>query len=113
MTGLAGMLSNFFSQMGGANSRQVVDMTGVKGYYQIDLELSFSDLMSLVQAQGFGPPPSPGGDRNANSVPVASDPGGGTSLFQSVEKLGLKMENRKAIVEQLVVDHIEKTPTEN
>jgi uncharacterized protein (TIGR03435 family) len=30
-----------------------------------------------------------------------------------VEKLGLKLESRKAPFEQLVVDHMEKTPTEN
>jgi len=27
--------------------------------------------------------------------------------------MGLKLESRKATVDQLVVDHIEKTPTEN
>jgi len=27
--------------------------------------------------------------------------------------MGLKLESRKAIVDQLIVDHIEKTPTEN
>jgi len=30
-----------------------------------------------------------------------------------VEKLGLKLESRKAPVEQLVVDHMEKAPSEN
>jgi uncharacterized protein (TIGR03435 family) len=29
------------------------------------------------------------------------------------EQLGLKLESAKAIVEVIVVDHIEKTPTEN
>jgi uncharacterized protein (TIGR03435 family) len=31
----------------------------------------------------------------------------------SVEKLGLKLEQRKAPVEQVVVDSMEKAPTEN
>jgi uncharacterized protein (TIGR03435 family) len=43
----------------------------------------------------------------------ASDPGGGSSVFKSVEGLGLKLETRKAPVEQVIVDSVEKTPTEN
>jgi len=27
--------------------------------------------------------------------------------------MGLKLESRKATVDQLIIDHIEKTPTEN
>ena len=49
----------------------------------------------------------------------ASDPGanrcsgGGATIYASVEKLGLKLEQRKAKVEQVIVDSAEKTPTEN
>ena len=39
--------------------------------------------------------------------------GGGTSLADAVQSMGLKLESRKAIVDQLIVDHIEKIPTEN
>jgi uncharacterized protein (TIGR03435 family) len=35
------------------------------------------------------------------------------SAYSAVEKLGLKLEPRKAPVEQLVVDSAEKMPTEN
>ena len=41
----------------------------------------------------------------------ASDPG--TSIFESVQKLGLKLEARKSPLDNIVVDHLEKTPTEN
>jgi uncharacterized protein (TIGR03435 family) len=37
----------------------------------------------------------------------------GDSLFNAVEKLGLKLESRKAPVEVLVIDHAEKTPSDN
>jgi uncharacterized protein (TIGR03435 family) len=37
----------------------------------------------------------------------------GDSLFTSVEALGLKLEQRKAPIEVLVIDHIEKSPTDN
>ena len=50
----------------------------------------------------------------ANQVQTdsASDPSGNV-VAASVEKLGLKLEARKAPVETIVVDHLEKTPTEN
>ncbi len=35
------------------------------------------------------------------------------SLFNAMEKLGLKLESSKAPLEVLVIDHIEKMPTEN
>jgi uncharacterized protein (TIGR03435 family) len=114
MAGFAESLSNLFLQMGGANSRQVVDMTGLKGYYQVNLEISLTDLMAMVRGMGMViPERPPSGGTGANTVPVASDPGGGTSVYQSVEHLGLKLEDSKATVDRLVIDHVEKTPTEN
>jgi uncharacterized protein (TIGR03435 family) len=39
---------------------------------------------------------------------------GGASLFTAVQaQLGLKLEGKKLPFEFLVVDHLEKTPTEN
>jgi len=43
---------------------------------------------------------------------AASDPSGG-GMFQAVQKLGLKLESQKAPVDKLIIDHIEKNPTEN
>jgi uncharacterized protein (TIGR03435 family) len=37
----------------------------------------------------------------------------GESLSNALEKLGIKLESRKASVEVLVIDHAEKTPTDN
>jgi uncharacterized protein (TIGR03435 family) len=34
-------------------------------------------------------------------------------MLRSLKSLGLELENRKAPVEQLIVDRVEKTPTEN
>jgi uncharacterized protein (TIGR03435 family) len=114
MGGFAESLSNLFLQIGGSSSQQVVDKTGLKGYYQVDIALSMSDLMAMVRGMGMvvaERPPS--GGTGGNAVPEASDPSGGTSVYQSVEHLGLKLEDSKAIVDRLVIDHIEKTPTEN
>jgi uncharacterized protein (TIGR03435 family) len=58
------------------------------------------------------PPNVPGAAGPAGLAGAASDPGG-SSIFDSVQKLGLKLEPRKVPVEMIVIDKIEKTPTEN
>jgi uncharacterized protein (TIGR03435 family) len=35
------------------------------------------------------------------------------SICASVEKLGLRLEKRKAPIDQVIVDHLEKAPAEN
>jgi uncharacterized protein (TIGR03435 family) len=114
MAGFADMLTRLMT-MGGGEGRQVVDMTGLKGDYQVAVDISLADIMAMARAQGVNlpMPPASGGAAGAPSAPEASDPGGGSSVFASVRKLGLKLEPRKAPVQQLVVDHVEKTPTED
>jgi uncharacterized protein (TIGR03435 family) len=115
MAGFADMLTTVM-QMGGGGGRQVVDMTGLKGNYQVSLVISLADLIATARAQGMagGASAGNGGGTNAAPASAASDPSGGSStVFASVEKLGLKLESRKAPVEQLVVDHMEKTPSDN
>lgn len=126
MTGFADMLTNVM-QIGGGNGRQVVDMTGLKGNYQVSLSLSLASLMQAARDAGVDLParsPAAGGDAGAGAgagaggtaaAPAeASDPGGGgATIYASVQTLGLKLEQRKAPVEMIVVDSMEKTPTEN
>jgi uncharacterized protein (TIGR03435 family) len=88
-------------------------MTGLKGYYEVDVEISIADLMAMARTQGMGMPANPSSGAGANTAPEASDPGGGSSVFESVSQMGLKLEDSKATVDRLVIDHIEKTPTEN
>jgi uncharacterized protein (TIGR03435 family) len=116
MGGYADMLSYLLLQMGGAGSRQVIDMTGLKGAYQVDVEIPLADLMAMTMTRRpnmAAPLGSPNGGTGANSAPEASDPGGGSSVLDSVKMMGLKLEDRKANVGRLVIDHIEKTPTDN
>ncbi len=115
MAGFADMTTQLFTQLGGNGGRQVVDMTGIKGNYDATVELSLMDIIAMARAAGadlpIGASNGPGGPGNAG---VASDPGGGgTSLADAVQAMGLKLESRKATVDQLIVDHVEKTPTEN
>ena len=56
-----------------------------------------------------GAPPPAG----AGPAAAAADPSGGTTAYQSVEKMGLKLEQRKASVDYTVIDRLEKAPTED
>ncbi len=114
MAGFADMLTSVM-QMGGGGGKQVVDMTGLKGNYQVAVDISLAAMMAAAQAQGMNSPMGAGGAAASGAtLPDASDPGGGgATVYESVEKLGLKLEPRKAMVQQVVVDSAEKTPTEN
>ena len=114
MGGLADMLTQLFTQIGGATGgRQVVDMTGIQGNYDAPIEISLADILAMARAAGVdigaNVPGAPGGGPTG----VASDPGGGSSMMDAVKSMGLKLESRKAPVDQFVIDHLEKTPTEN
>lgn len=118
MTGFADMITQLFAQLGGTGGKQIVDMTGIKGNYDATVELSLMEMLAMARAAGMNiPAAAPGGVPGGpgNSQPVASDPGGGggSSLADAVQSMGLKLESRKAMVDQLIVDHVEKTPTEN
>ena len=110
MSGFADTLTRLM-HLGAPNGPLVVDQTGLKGYYEVTTEISFADLIAAGRAFNGGTPPA--SDANNNPAAAASDPAGGQTLYASVEKLGLKLEERKAPVEQLIIDHAEKTPTEN
>jgi uncharacterized protein (TIGR03435 family) len=72
----------------------VVDKTDLKGIFHIQLEYS----PTQTQAGPDSPPP----DNDGPSIYTALQ-----------EQLGLRLVSRKLPVEIVVVDHIEKTPTEN
>jgi len=88
--------------------RPVVDMTELKGNYHIVLDLSMDDLKNAAKAAGMGGMIGDGGKPSAE----ASDPAG-SSIFMSLQQMGLKLEPRKAPLAIIVVDHLEKIPTEN
>jgi len=110
MNGFADTLTRLM-HLGAPDGPLVVDQTGLKGYYEVTTEMSFADLIAAGRAFNGGAPAR--SDANSNPAAAASDPAGGQTVYASVEKLGLKLEERKAPVEQLVIDHMEKTPTEN
>jgi uncharacterized protein (TIGR03435 family) len=80
----------------------VVDMTGVTGYWHVTLDVPRPARQPAVQIQA-----------RAEAGLPAPDPTGDVSLPASVQKLGLVLEKRTAPIDHLIVDHVEKTPTEN
>jgi uncharacterized protein (TIGR03435 family) len=111
MAGFAEMMTQMM-QIGGGGGRQVVDMTDLKGYYQVAIDISLEEIMKMSRAAGGDMGGAPAPDTSARPADAASDPGG-MSVTDTVQTLGLKLTPRKAVLEQLIVDHAEKTPTEN
>ena len=91
------------------NGRPVVDMTGLEGSYEVTLDIPLAALGTTVIADAGAPD---GNAEGLHPAEAASDPGGGRKL-ESLKSLGLELVSRKAPVEQLIVDHAEKRPTEN
>ena len=85
---------------GGYFTHPVVDQTGLKGSY--DLELTWSPIGRTRGAQGPIEAGSP------------SDPSGDITVFEALEKqLGIKVVQQKYPLPVLTIDHIERTPTTN
>jgi uncharacterized protein (TIGR03435 family) len=85
---LTEMLSNVFRA-------PVVDMTGLKGKY--DVTLNLAKYVGDMQPKGDGAPPDP------------------LSIFTAglQEELGLKLESKKMPIDLLIIDRAEKVPAEN
>jgi uncharacterized protein (TIGR03435 family) len=113
MSDFADLLTQFMD-------RQVVDMTELKSSYQVALELPMEELLNLAKrmmpeiAAMAGAGGAPGATTPSSGLAgiTASDPSGG-AMFQAVQQLGLKLDPRKMPTETLVIDHVEKEPTEN
>jgi uncharacterized protein (TIGR03435 family) len=75
--------------------RPVVDQTGLSGLYEMTLD--------------WAPDQSP-----APNDAAANDASAGPSIFTALrEQLGLRLDSTKGPVEILVIDHADKTPSEN
>lgn len=86
-----------------ANTRTpVVNATGLTGRFDYSLYWS-------TETSGMPLPPPSGAE--AGTQPA--EPGGPTLFAALQDQLGLRLEAKKVSVDLLVVDHLEKTPTEN
>ena len=101
MVYLADMLARF-------EDRPVVDMTGLASTYDFTLELKPEEFLAMkiraAAIAGVTLPPEA-----LKLLDNASD----DSLYAALAQQGLKMERRKAPLEVLVVDRVQKAPTSN
>jgi uncharacterized protein (TIGR03435 family) len=107
MDGLIELLSKM-------TDKPVVDQTELKGKYKMALDISMAEMMAMARSAGAPVPATmPGGGEGKGPADAASDPSSAGSVFTTVQQLGLKLESKKLPVEVLVVDKLEKAPTEN
>jgi uncharacterized protein (TIGR03435 family) len=90
-------IQQFTSLLALALGRTIVDKTGLTGRYDIDLTYTPEQ-------------PIPAG---INLPGPAPDPNGPTIYTALREQLGLKLESQKDLEEILVIDHVERQPSEN
>lgn len=95
-TGMTELLGRFLE-------RPVIDMTGLTGRYDFSLDVGFEDMIQLAKAAGMAIP---------IQAPAPAEPGSSV-VFTAIQPYGLKLDPRKAPIEMLVIDHVEKTPTDN
>jgi uncharacterized protein (TIGR03435 family) len=107
-------------------SRPVTDATGLKAKYDFTLTFAPEPMTGPMGPPGAGggvmaalPPPTPspaggaagGGGASPANQPEAEPLADVSAALQA--QLGLKLEPKKGPVELIVIDHAEKTPTEN
>ena len=88
--------------------RPVVDMTELKGTYDLTLDFTPEDyralLIRMALSAGVNLPPEA-----MKLMEGASD----ETLFKGLQTIGLKLESRRSPLEVLVIDSATKTPIEN
>ncbi len=101
-------MESFAEALGRFMDKPVGDMTGVTGKYDFALEFTPEDFNAMIIHSAI----SAGVQLPPQALRVL-DTASGDSIFSEIQKLGLKLESRKAPIEVLVVDHVERKPTEN
>jgi uncharacterized protein (TIGR03435 family) len=96
------------SQLERYMDRPIVNLTELKGKYDLTLEVTPEDyqamLIRVAIAAGLVLPPQVMRLAEGSSVP---------SLMDAFQKAGLKLDTRKAPLDFVVIDQVRKTPTDN
>jgi uncharacterized protein (TIGR03435 family) len=91
-------------KLSGVLAAPVVDATGLKGKYDVDL---YWQQPSMGGGRGLASAATPEGT-------AAAEPDENPTIQSALQnKLGLKLESKKGPVDIVVVDHAEKVPSEN
>jgi uncharacterized protein (TIGR03435 family) len=92
-------LANFAQGISIFIGTPVIDATELAGDYDIEMNINPADLQGMRGGSFFDNEPRPESDA--------------PSIQSAMQALGLKLESRKAPIQHLVIDHIEKAPSEN
>ena len=109
-------VSAIAEMLGNQLGRPVVDKTDLKANYDYTLDFAPDESMRPMGMMGpMPPPPPPASEGSPLGGPSnSSDSSGGPSLMTALqEQLGLKLEPRKGPVDLLVIDRVDRVPTEN
>jgi len=121
-------------------NRPVVDETALPGEYRLALDINVDTMTAINENMAASMAlPAPGGGGGGRGRAAGGDDGGGRGqaprgpaqglaqcleaaagspgstamLFTAVQKLGLKLQQGRAAIDTIVIDHLERTPTEN
>jgi uncharacterized protein (TIGR03435 family) len=101
-------METYASLLASVVDRPVVDQTELKGEYMLPLDFVIRATMMRIRARREQQAPAVSGQAPSDA---ASEPDSAT--FAGVQAMGLKLEARKLPMPLLVIDHLEKSPTEN
>jgi uncharacterized protein (TIGR03435 family) len=108
MAQLADKLPSVGGAAGYLNQHPMVDLTGLKGSYDFDIVWSPPARVYGRGGRGDSGASPPG------AMPTASAPSGGLTIFEALEKqLGLKLSVEKHPMPVVVIDHVDRTPSDN
>jgi uncharacterized protein (TIGR03435 family) len=96
--------------LGGFAEYPVIDNTGLTGSYTIALDVAMSEIVRAAQKAGAAGL-MPAGMPTLPPGMLGQDPGG--DLAGAVQKLGLRMDKKKAPQPSLTIESAERNPTEN
>jgi uncharacterized protein (TIGR03435 family) len=95
----------------------VTNATELKGKFDFVLDYSpegLDDSRGAVMRTMLPPPPPPGGGDGGRGSSERPEVEPAANLFSAIQsQLGLKLDAKKGPVEIIVIDHMEKAPTEN
>ena len=97
-------MADLVKTLSGQLGRPVVDATGLKGKYDID-------MYWMVESMGMR-----GGAMGASQdsgTPMAEVDSGPTMIRAVQDQLGLRLDSRKGSADIVIIDHAEKVPIEN
>lgn len=109
----SGSISQLTEMLTNQLGRPVEDHTDLKAKYDLTLDFAPENNggpMGMMMAPPPGHDGAPGGGAPMAAAPENAGPSIHTALQ---EQMGLKLEQKKGPVDLLVIDRLEKTPTEN